>query len=65
MRFGLLPPEVYAVGIATKPEAAYTFAEATKRLDLPEPALVSGRRRSVRMRPAGWLGMREEPQATR
>lgn len=40
VKFKLLPPEVYSVGIATKPEAAYTYAEATKHLDLPEPERV-------------------------
>jgi len=40
VRLGLLPPEVYALGIATKPEAEYTYEEAVKRLDLPEPQKV-------------------------
>jgi hypothetical protein len=37
VKAGLLPPEVYAVGIAAKPEAEYTYAEATKWLELPAP----------------------------
>eukprot|EP00887_Chlorella_sp_A99_P002932 scaffold24.g2932.t1 len=40
VKFGLLPPEVYSIGISAKPEAEYTYAEAIKRLDLPEPQQV-------------------------
>ncbi|KAL4449458.1 hypothetical protein ABPG77_007102 [Micractinium sp. CCAP 211/92] len=40
VKFGLIPKEVYTVGIATKPEAEYTYEEAVKRLDLPEPQKV-------------------------
>jgi hypothetical protein len=40
VKFGLLPPQVYAIGIATKPEAEYTYQEVNKHLDLPEPQRV-------------------------
>ncbi|PSC71350.1 C4-dicarboxylate ABC transporter [Micractinium conductrix] len=37
VKFGMVPPTVYSVGIAAKPEAEYTYEEAVKRLDLPDP----------------------------
>lgn len=41
VKFGMVPPTVYSVGIAAKPEAEYTYEEAVKRLDLPDPQPVS------------------------
>jgi len=40
VQFGILSKNVYAVGIASKPEAEYTYAEATKIVDLSEPEIV-------------------------
>ena len=40
VKFHILPKEVYNVGISSKPEAEYTYAEATKWLDLPECEIV-------------------------
>jgi tellurite resistance protein TehA-like permease/glutaredoxin-related protein len=40
VQFGILDKNVYAVGIATKPEAEYTYAEATKIVELAEPERV-------------------------
>ncbi|KAL4531957.1 hypothetical protein Ndes2437B_g02386 [Nannochloris sp. 'desiccata'] len=37
VQFGILDKNVYAVGIATKPEAEYTYSEATKMVELSEP----------------------------
>ncbi len=41
VKFGILNKNVYAVGISTKPEAEYTFAEATKIVELNEPERVT------------------------
>lgn len=40
VKLHILPKEVYNVGISSKPEAEYTYAEATKWLDLPEQEMV-------------------------
>ncbi len=40
VQFGILDKSVYAVGISTKPEAEYTYAEATKIVELSEPERV-------------------------
>jgi hypothetical protein len=37
VKFGIFPNEVYALGIACKPEYEYTYDDSIKHIDLPEP----------------------------